>query len=233
MRAAAAWAADGARRALGDGRDAAVELGAPPTWPASELQRVRAQARRLARARARRQLRAVAGLAAAAAAIAAVLGVSLVEAAGAAILGVAAWWVHHTSGETPVLARWRTWRYGRGVLERELRLLGPEWRILWDRRVYGLPAPAILAVGPSGAWTLWWPEPGIEPHADPQAAATAVHDAAGVPAVAYVLQRSSEQLRMFVHEMACAPRIASRDDIARAAQRLHTTLLQEPVGVGL
>jgi hypothetical protein len=230
---AATWIPDGARRALGGVRDAAVELGAPPTWPASELQRVRAEARRLARTRARRQLRGVAGLAAAAAAVAAVLGVSVLEAAGAAVLGVAAWWVRAAWGETPVVARWRTWTHGRGVLERELRLLGPEWRILWDRRVYGLPAPAILAVGPSGAWTLWWPEPGIDAHADPQATATAVHEAAGVPAVAYVLQRPPEQLRMFVHEMACAPRIASRDDIARAAERLHTTLLQEPVGVGL
>jgi hypothetical protein len=232
MKAATRIAAS-ARRALGDARGAAVELGAPPTWPASELQRVRAQARRLARTRAGRQVRWVAGLAAAAAAIAAVLGVSPIEAGGAAILSVAAWWVHHTSGETQVVARWRTWRYGRGVLERELRLLGPEWRILWDRRVYGLPAPAILAVGPSGVWTLWLPEPGIDAHADPHATATAVYEASGVPAVAYVLQRRPEQLRDFVHEIACAPRVASRDDIARAAQRLHTTLLQEPVGVGL
>jgi hypothetical protein len=100
--------------------------------------------------------------------------------------------------------------------------------------VYGLPAPAILAVGPSGAWTLWWPEPGINIyHADAEAAATTVSEAAGLPAVAYVLRRPPQQLCMFVHDMACAPPIASPDDIARAAEQLNTMLLQEPVGVGL
>jgi hypothetical protein len=233
MKAAAVRLAGGVRHALGDARDSAVELGAPPTWPASELHRVRAEARRLARARARRQARGVIALAAAAATVAAVLGVSIVQAAAAAALGVAAWWAHQAWDETPVVARWRCWTHARSVLERELRLLGPDWRILWDRRVHGLPAPAILAVGPSGVWTLWAPEPGIDAHADPQATATSVHEAAGVPAVAYVLQRPAEQLRIFVHEIACAPRVASRDDIARAAERLNTTLLQEPVGVGL
>ena len=234
MSAATAKLADGARRALAGRQDAAVELGAAPAWPASELQRVRTQARELARARTRRHARGVIALAAAAATVAATLGVNMLEAIGAAVLGVVAWWVHQTSGETPVVARWRTWAQGRRVLERELRLLGPEWRILWDRRVYGLPAPAILAVGPSGAWTLWWPEPGINIyHADAEAAARTVSEAGGLPAVAFVLRRPSQQLRMFVHEMACAPAVASRDDVARAAEQLHTTLLQEPVGVGL
>ena len=172
-------------------------------------------------------------LAAALATVAAILGVNVIETVGAAVLGVVAWWVQQITAEMPVVVCWRTWAHGRRVLERELRLLGPDWRILWDRRVYGLPAPAILAVGPSGAWTLWWPEPGIEVHADPQVAATAVSDTARLPAVAYVLQRPSQQLRMFVHDMACAPAVASRDDVARAAEELHTTLLQEPVGVGL
>jgi hypothetical protein len=233
MSAATAMLADGARRALAGRHDSAVELGAAPTWPASELQRVRTQARALARARARRHARGVIALAAALATAATILGVNVPGTVGAAVLGVAAWWVHQTGGETPVVARWRTWAHGRRVLERELRLLGPEWRILWDRRVHGLPAPAILAVGPSGAWTLWWPEPGIDVHADPQATATAVSDTAGLPAVAYVLQRPSQQLHMFVHEMACAPAVASRDDVARAAEQLHSMLLQEPVGVGL
>jgi hypothetical protein len=234
MSAAAVKLADGARRALGGRQDAAVELGAPPAWPASELQRVRTRARELARARARRHARGVIALAAATATVATILGVNVLETVGAAILGVVAWWVHQTGGETPVVARWRTWAHGRRVLERELRLLGSEWRILWDRRVSGLPAPAILAVGPSGAWTLWCPEPGINVHADPEAAATTVSEAAGgLPAVAYVLQRPSQQLRMFVHDMACAPAVASRDDVARAAAQLHTMLLQEPVGVGL
>jgi hypothetical protein len=230
---AAARLADGARRALAGDTHDAVELGAAPSWPASELRRVRGQARSLARARARRHARGVTGLVTATATMAVVLGVAVPAAAGAGVLGVAAWWLHHTAGETPVVARWRTWAHGRRVLERELRLLGPEWRLLWDRRLPGLPAPAIVAVGPSGVWALWWPEPGIGMHADAQAAATAAHEAGGVPAVAYVLQRPSDQLRVFVHEMACAPRVASRDDIARAAERLHTRLLQEPVGVGL
>jgi hypothetical protein len=225
--------ADRARCALAGRHHGAVELGAAPTWPACELARVRTQARELARARACRHARGVIALAAAAATVVTTLGASVLETVGAAVLGVVVWWVHQTSGETPVVARWRTWAHGRRVLERELRLLGPEWRILWDRRVYGLPAPATLAVGPSGAWTLWWPEPGIEVHADPQAAATAVSGTGGLPAVAHVLQRPSQELRMFVYEMACAPPVASRDDVARAAEQLHTMLLQEPVGVGL
>jgi hypothetical protein len=234
MSAAAVKLADGARRALAGRQHAAVELGASPTWPASELQRVRTRARELTRARARRHARGVVALAAAAATVAATLGVNVLGTVGAAILGVVAWWVHQTSWETPVVARWRTWAHGRRVLERELRLLGREWRILWDRRVSGLPAPAILALGPSGAWTLWCPEPGINVYyADPEAAARTVSEAGGLPAVAYVLQRPSQQLRMFVHDMACAPAVASRDDVARAAAQLHTMLLQEPVGVGL
>jgi hypothetical protein len=99
--------------------------------------------------------------------------------------------------------------------------------------VHGLPAPAILAVGPSGVWAVWWPEPGIDGYADPEAAANAVAEAAGLPTGAYVLHGAAQQTQTFVHEMACAPRVASRDDIARAAEQLHTMLLQEPVGVGL
>lgn len=233
MNATTARLADGARRALACRRDAPAELGAPPTWPASELERVRTRARELARARGSRHARAVIVVATAATTAVAILGANALEAVGTAVLGVAAWWVHQTGGETPIVARWRTWVHGRRVLERELRLLGPEWRILWDRRVDGLPAPAILAVGPSGAWTLWWPEPGIDGHADPEAAAATVSEAAGLPASAYVLRLPAEQLYMFVHEMACAPPVASRDDVARAAEQLHTMLLQEPVGVGL
>lgn len=233
MTAVAGNLANGARRALGGRRDAAIELGAPPTWPACELRRVRNEARDLARARVRRDARSVTALAAVIAAVAAVLGVSVIVTVGAALVCVAAWWVHHTWGESPVVARWRTWAYGRGVVERELRLLGAEWRILWDRRVLGLPAPAIVAIGPSGAWTLWWPEPGIECYADRETAATTVNEASGLPAGVYVLQGPPAELRMFVHEMACAPRVASRDDVARAAEELHMTLLQEPVGVGL
>lgn len=234
MSAATAKLADGARRALAGRHHAAVELGAAPTWPACELRRVRTHARELARARARRHVRGVVALAAAAASVAATLGVNVLEAVGAAVLVVVVWWVHQTGVQTPVVARWRTWAHGRRVLEHELRLLGREWRILWDRRVSGLPAPAILAVGPSGAWTLWWPEPGINIyHADADAAATTVSEIGGLPSVAYVLQRPSQQLRVFVHEMACAPAVASRDDVTRAAAQLHTMLLQEPVGVGL
>ena len=233
MNAATAKLADGARRAFGGPQNAAVEHGAPPTWPAWELARVRTQARALACARARRQARGVLALAATLATVASSLGVNVLETVGAAVLGVVPWWVQRTGRETPVVACWRGWAHGRRVLERELRLLGPEWRILWDRRVYGLPAPAIVAVGPSGAWTLWWPEPAINVHADLEAAATTVSEAGGLPAVAYVLARPSQQLRMFVHDMACAPAVASRDDVARTAEQLHTMLLQEPVGVGL
>jgi hypothetical protein len=234
MSAATAKLAGGARRALGGRQGAAVELGAPPTWPACELQRVRTQARELVRARGRRHARGVIALDAALATVATILGVNVLETVGAAVLAVVAWWAHQTSGETPVVARWRTWAHGRRVLERELRLLGPAWRILWDRRVQGLPTPAILAVGPSGAWTLWWPEPGINIYrADAEAAARTVSEAGGLPAVAYMLQRPSQQLRMLLHDMACAAAVASRDDVARAAEQLHTMLLQEPVGVGL
>ena len=211
---------------------AAVELGAAPVWPASELQRVRTQARELARARTRRHARGVIALAAAAATVAATLGVNVLEAIGAAVLGAVAWWVQQTGGETPVVARWRTWAHGRRVLERELLAARPRVAVLWDRRVYGLPAPAILAVGPSGAWTLWWPEPGIEVHADPHAAATAVSDTAGLPAVAYVLARPSQQLRMFVHDMACAPAVASRDDVSARRSSCTRCCFRSPSGWG-
>jgi hypothetical protein len=225
--------AHGAHRALTGRLRAAVELGAPPTWPASELARVRTQARALARARARRQAPGAIALATAAATIGAILGVGVLEAVGAAVLAVVAWWAHQIGGERPVVARWRTWAQGRRALERELRLLGPQWRLLWDRRVDGLAGPAILAVGPSGAWVLWLPEPGIDSHADPAAAATAVYESGGLPAVAHVVGMPPGATREFVGEIACAAAIASPDDVARAAQQLNTMLLQEPVGVGL
>ena len=225
--------AHGTHRALTGRREATVELGPPSTWPASELARVRAQARGLARARARRQAPGVAALATAAATVASLLGVGVLEAVGAGVLGVVGWWAHHVGGEPPVVARWRAWARDRRALERELRLLGPQWRLLWDRRVNGLPGPAILAVGPSGAWVLWWPEPGIDSHADPAAAATAVYESGRLPAVAHVLRLAEGGIREFVGEIACAAAIASPDDIACAAERLNTMLLQEPVGVGL
>ncbi|MGH2875690.1 MAG: hypothetical protein ACRDLV_05515, partial [Solirubrobacteraceae bacterium] len=211
----------------------AVQLGAPPRWPASELERVRGQAGALARARARRQLPRMSGLAVTAATVAAVLGVGAAESFGAAVLGVVAWWVHQIGGETPVVAGWRAWVRGRHALERELALLGPGWRLLWDRRVHGLPAPTVIAVGPSGTWALWWPEPGLEGHADLGVAAIALGEIGGLAAVAHVLGGPSAGLRTFVHQMACAPLLASRDDVLRTAQRLDTMLLQEPVGAGL
>jgi hypothetical protein len=172
-------------------------------------------------------------LATAAATIGTILGLGVLEAVGAGVLAVVAWWAQQIGGEKPVVARWRTWAQGRRALERELRLLGPQWRLLWDRRVDGLPGPAILAVGPSGAWVLWWPEPGIYSHADPTVAATTVYETGGLTAVAHVLCLPVGGIREFVGEIACAAAIASPDDVARAAQQLNTMLLQEPVGVGL
>jgi hypothetical protein len=222
-----------ARRAVNKRAGGAVELGSPATWPASELTRVRDEARRLANARACQRLPAVVGLGTVVGVALALLLFSVPEAAGAAVLGLLAWWLHSTFMEQPVVARWRTWAHGRRALERELRLLGPDWRLLWDRRVHGLPAPAILAVGPSGAWALWWPEPGIDSHAGVEAAANALSELAGLPAGAYVLQGPPQQTQAFVEEMACAPRVASPADVDRAAGRLNSMLLQEPVGVGL
>jgi hypothetical protein len=222
-----------ARRAIGRRPGSAVELGAPATWPASELRRVREEAHRLARARARRSLPGVIGLVIVAEVALALLVLSLAEAVAVAVLGVLAWWLHTTFTELPVVAGWRTWAHDRRVLERELRLLGPEWRLLWDRRVHGLPAPAIVAVGPSGAWALWHPEPGLNRYADVEAAANAISELAGLPAGAYVLPETPQQIQGFVQEMVCAPRVASRDDVDRAAGTLHSMLLQEPVGVGL
>jgi hypothetical protein len=227
---AAARLAVGARRALPRRAGGAVELGSPASWPASELQRVHVEARRLATARARRQLPGVAGLATAFATVSAALGVDLLEVVACVVLGLAAWGLRSAWSEQPVVARWRAWAAGRTVLERELRLLGAEWRLLWDRRLHGVPTPAIIAVGPSGAWALWWPEPGLEAHADPEVAANGLAELSGLPAGAYVLRGSARQ---WVHELACAPRVASRDDVACAAERLHSMLLQEPVGVGL
>lgn len=211
----------------------AVELGSPPTWPASELSRVRREARRLAKARAQWRLPGVVGLVTVVGAALALLGVGVPEAAAATALGPVAWWLHNALTEQPVVARWRTWAHGRHVVERELRLLGPDWRLLWDRRVQGLPTPAIVALGPSGAWALWWPEPGIDSHADVEAAANALAELVGLPAGAYVVQGTPQQTQSFVQEMVCAPRVASRGDVDRAAGRLNSMLLQEPVGVGL
>lgn len=233
MSSATTKLAGGARRALVGRAGAAVQLGAPPSWPGVELARVRSQAGALARGRARRQAPRMIGLAVTAASVAAVLGVGAAESFGAAVLGVVAWWIHQIGAETPVVAQWRAWARGRHALERELRLLGSNWRLLWDRRIHGLPAPAVIAVGPSGAWALWSPEPGLESHADLGAAASAVAEIGGLPAVAHVVGGPSAALRTFVHEMACAPLLASRDEVLRAAERLDTTLLQEPVGAGL
>jgi hypothetical protein len=120
-------------------------------------------------------------------------------------------------------------RGARRVLERELRLLGGEWRLLWDRRVAGLPAPGIVAVGPSGVWVLWLPEPGPTPSADFKATAEALSEETGIAAGAYMLTLPEQQFGVFVQEMACAPRAASHGDVARSAERLDSTLLQEPV----
>jgi hypothetical protein len=153
----------------------------------------------------------------------------LLAVAGAALL-LAGWWcLAAMTVDTPVVVSWTQWVRARRVLERELRMLGGEWRLLWDRRVPGLPAPGVVAVGPSGVWVLWLPEPGPAPNADFKATAEALSEEAGIAAGAYMLTLPEQQFGVFVQEMACAPRAASLGDIAHAAERLDSILLQEPV----
>jgi hypothetical protein len=216
----------------GAGPGGAVELGAPPRWPAAEHQRVLADTRQLQRARARRRLRPAVALAAVGPVILVALGVGAFLAVTGSMLLLAGWWcLAAMSLDTPVVMSWARWVHARRVLERELRLLGSEWRLLWDRRVPGLPAPGIVAVGPSGVWVLWLPEPGPAPGADFKATAEAISEQTGLTAGAYMLTVPEKQFGVFVQQMACAPRAASPPDIARAAELLDSTLLQEPVFV--
>lgn len=212
----------------------AVELGAPPTWPNVELGRVRRQALRMSLRGMRRRI--------AVPAVALVAGLALVIVAGIngfavllALAIVAAIWVWQmTAGGRAAIEKWRVWARGRHALERELRLLDSSWRLLWDRRVDALPGPVTIAIGPSGAWVLWWAEPVIAIRVDDKrthAAAEQVADFSRLPTQLHAWLRSepAADVRALVHGIACAPVRASADQVNQAAEMLDAALLQEPV----
>lgn len=60
----------------------------------------------------------------------------------------------------PVLNRWELWARINGDMVAALRSdLGPEWSVLWDRRVPDWRDPVTFAVGPGGLWALWCAPP--------------------------------------------------------------------------
>jgi len=215
------------RRLLsGPGPGTATVIGQPASWASSELQRVRAAASRMFWTEARPLLLP---------SVAVVVLMAVGQLLSLPILGVIgllgllvlgrSWlqrpWPHEIS------RGWESWASARHRLDSKLLMLGPDWRVLSDRRIDGLPSPATIAVGPPGVWAIWLPEPGLPAPADIETAANYLAELVPVPTGCTEI--TANQIHGTVHAMATAPVQAGVADINRAAEALGGLLLQEPV----
>jgi hypothetical protein len=211
------------------------ELGAPPTYTEQQYRRAERQHRRaeLADARARAP-----GLLATAVGVGVLFGVvggvPLAVGGGGALAGVLLILLvlPHPQRRQP----WQQWRKHRRQLVRSLRALGDGWTILWDRRLQGAPTPVTIAIGDTGIWILWLPEPGWTAGSPKEILNQLIADVAEeLDAPAFAVQARAlytpAHITEFSHHMLAGVPQASPDQLHHWAERIDLITLQEPIVV--
>jgi hypothetical protein len=145
-----------------------------------------------------------------------------------------------------ILAPWRAWQAGNAGMVGGVRTgLGPEWTILWDRKIAGWKSPVALAVGPPGVHALFVVTPGSEVGRT-QELSDAVGDLLpGWPVWAHTVAATTgmDWWRPFLTSLVIAPMALSPGDCRRAVDRLQESTSAElvevpapggwPAGVGI
>jgi hypothetical protein len=223
-----------ALRALAGSQGRVRELGAPPTYTEEQCRRVERQQRRaelaFARARAPGMLASAVGVGAVSAVL--VGSVSLALEAGGALavfmLGLAL--LPNPQRRAP----WRQWREHRRRMTAGLRALGDGWTILWDRRLQSAPTPVTIALGDSGVWVLWIPEPewaAQNPHRVLDELVAEIAGNLGSPGFAlhaHALYTPAHVAEVLDLMFAGVPQ-AGQDQLRDWAERIDLNTLQEPI----
>jgi hypothetical protein len=209
------------------------ELGAPPTYTEQQYRRAERQHRRaeLADARARTP-----GFLASAVGVGVLFGIvgglPLALAGGGALAGVLliAALLPHPQRRQP----WQQWREHRRQLVRSLRALGDGWTILWDRRLQGAPTPVTIAIGDTGIWILWLPEPGWTEGSPKEILNQLIAEIAEeLDTPAFTVQARAlytpAHITEFSHHMLAGVPQAGPDQLRDWAERIDLITVQEPI----
>jgi hypothetical protein len=132
-----------------------------------------------------------------------------------------------------VLTAWELWARSNADMVTALRSgLGPEWVVLWERRVPDWRDPVTWAVGPGGLWALW-----VAPPDQPSAKVT--HDQVAPLLLDVVADEPALITRVadvptpptwweqVTAAMVVTPLVLSAGDVRRLAGRIDTETLAE------
>ena len=221
------------RRAVKGSQGRARELGAPPTYTEHQFGHAERllRHRELVRARERAPRLIVLGAAVGLAmAVITSLPVGLLVGAGLALglFGLA----FLPNGEQRV--PWHEWRRSRRRLVAGLRELPREWTVLWDRRFDAAPTPVTIALGPTGIWLLWAPEPEWAGH-DLSPILAQLTDEIGERVLApsfavhtYAIHTRTHINRVLALMVAGVPQ-AGPDQLRDWIERIDANTIQEPI----
>lgn len=223
----------GLRQALTAPQGHPRELGGPPTYTEHHYRHVERQLRRAELARARQRAPGLLALGVGAgAAMGATTTVTLGLLSGA-IVALGGLVLAFLPGEQQ-RGPWQRWRQVRRQLVTSLRELTPDWAVLWDRRLDGAPSPVTVAIGPTGIWLLWIPEPEWAAHDSRPILAQLTQDIAeAVGAPSFAVQAYAMHERAHVTHVARlmitgVPQ-AGVDQLHDWTERVNANTLQEPI----
>ncbi len=209
------------------------ELGAPPTYAEHQYRRAERQHRRAELAAARSRTPGLLASAAGAGVLFGLAGgVPLALEGGGALAGglLLLALLPNPQHRRPS----QQWREHRRQLVRTLRALGDGWIILWDRRLQSAPTPVTIALGDSGIWILWLPEPEwAAQHPQPilNQLVAEIADSVGAPDFAvhsHALYTPSHVTELFYDMIGGVPQ-AGPDQVHDWAERIDLSTFQEPI----
>jgi len=221
------------RRALRASQASSQELGDPPTYTSHQYAHALGQLRHVELQRARRLVPRMLGFGALGGAAMAIATTTALGAIAAAILAAALITLAFFPGDQ-LRQPWQQWRQTRRYLIARLRDLGPEWTVLWDRWLHAAPTPVTVALGPSGLWLLWTPEPEWATQRAAPILEQLMHEMddtiphTGLTVHAASFYDTGDVDRAVNLMIAGAPQ-AGADELREWAQHLHLTTIQEPV----
>jgi hypothetical protein len=220
-------------RALSPSQTRSRQLGGPPTYTDHHYRHAQRQLRRAELVRARAlvpRMLAYGAIAGAAMAIVTTIAFGLAVAAALAASLIALAVFPCDQHRQP----WQEWRHTRRYLTARLQRLGPQWTVLWDRRLHAAPTPVTIALGHSGVWLLWAPEPEWATHHPSHILQQLVQEIADtLPhsslTVHVATAHTAADIDRAVKLMIAGAHQAGADELREWAQHLHLATIQEPL----
>jgi hypothetical protein len=220
-------------RALSPSQTRSRQLGDSPTYTEHHYRHARRQLRRAELEHARGlvpRMLAFGAIGGAAIAVTTTIALGLVVAAALAAGLIALAVFPGDQHRQP----WQQWRQTRGYLTARLHRLGPQWTVLWDRRVHAAPTLVTIALGHSGVWLLWAPKPEwatqhpghILQQLIQEIADTLPHSSLTVHvATAHTPSDVDRALNLMI----AGAHQAGPDELREWAEQLHLATIQEPL----